>query len=184
VHQELVTGRECGECNVCCVDLIIDSKEFQKLPGVRCRHLCAGGGCAIYETRYPTCRSYFCGWRYMHFIGDEWRPDRSRVLFDWMSTSRAVKVLLLARPPKNIMRTLCEELARLIAAGVQVVLAVPGPPGHAPAHWNLNESVAEAAAKGDLAYMEGALSEALALIDAAADRFLPVVFENNGTSRP
>jgi len=120
----------------------------------------------------------------MHFIGDEWRPDRSRVLFDWMSTSHAVKVLLLARPPKKIMRMLCEELARLIAAGVQVVLAVPGPPGHAPAHWNLNESVAEAVARGDLAYMEGALAEALALIDVAADRFLPVVFEHNSTSRP
>jgi hypothetical protein len=186
MQRELVAGRNCGECSVCCTDLLIDSKEFQKLPGVPCRHLCAGG-CAIYETRYATCRHYYCGWRYMHVLGDAWRPDKSRVVLDFVPAGKdsvrpSLTVFLIGRPPSEIMRSLCQEVARLIAAGVKVELGVPGPAGHRPAHWILNESLEEAAAKDDLAYIEGAFSEALALIDVAADRFIPVVFKHGKQS--
>ena len=37
-------------------------------------------GCAIYETRPPVCRSYYCAWRTVDIFGDEWRPDKSGVL--------------------------------------------------------------------------------------------------------
>ena len=36
---ELVAQRNCGECSVCCVSLNVDTKEFQKLPGIPCAHL-------------------------------------------------------------------------------------------------------------------------------------------------
>src|SRR5262245_29448606 len=79
---ELVKEGICGECTVWCVVLNVGIAEFQKLPGVACAHLCSAG-CSIHATRYPICRSYHCGWRYLQFLGDDWRPDRSGVLIDF-----------------------------------------------------------------------------------------------------
>ena len=81
--MHLVKDRSCGECSVCCVALNVDTKEFQKLPGVACSHLCKSGGCAIHDMRYEVCRTYHCGWRYLDQLGDDWRPDRSGVLIDF-----------------------------------------------------------------------------------------------------
>jgi hypothetical protein len=71
-------GRDCGDCVACCVDLAI--AELDKPDGVRCRNLAAGGGCAIYETRPATCRTWFCGWRLLTSFSDAMRPDRSGVM--------------------------------------------------------------------------------------------------------
>lgn len=68
-------GRECGECNACCDVLGIDTPELQKNPGALCPH-CTNAGCAIYETRFPVCRSYFCVWRRIAALPDDARPDR------------------------------------------------------------------------------------------------------------
>jgi hypothetical protein len=172
LELELVPGRNCGDCAACCVAPTIDSKEFHKPPGVRCTHLCAGG-CAIYEKRYSACRSYYCGWRCMDALGEEWRPDRSGVLFDripdgdlppqYRERGRTnVRLLLLQRPPAEIMGTLYRYVAGLVAGGVLVLLAVPGPAGQEPIHIALNESLQDAAAKGDLASIEAFILRTLA----------------------
>jgi len=75
----LIPGRDCGGCTVCCVYPTINKPEIQKLSGARCRH--AGcGGCAIYDSRPPVCRSYYCAWRTVDIFSDDWRPDKSGVL--------------------------------------------------------------------------------------------------------
>jgi len=104
---ELVPGRSCGECTLCCTNLAIDTKEYRKVPGVPCAHLCAQG-CGIYDTRYPVCRTYFCGWRCMDALGEEWRPDRSGILFDalpdeelpaqYRAGGRNLRITLFGRP--------------------------------------------------------------------------------------
>jgi hypothetical protein len=53
----------------------IDTPELQKDPGTRCPH-CTSAGCAIYEQRFPVCRSYFCVWRRIAALPEEARPDR------------------------------------------------------------------------------------------------------------
>ena len=58
--SDLVAGRECGECKLCCIVPVIDEAEMQKQPGVTCRH-CAKGDCDIYDSRPGVCRKYFCG---------------------------------------------------------------------------------------------------------------------------
>lgn len=73
-----IPGRECGECQVCCIDLKIDDPELQKEEDVRCPHLIAHG-CDIYGHRPRTCQSWFCGWRLLN-ISDAMRPDRSKIL--------------------------------------------------------------------------------------------------------
>lgn len=77
---ELVEGRSCGDCSVCCVHLEIDTPELQKPPGVACEH-CTDSGCAIYEDRFPVCRNWHCLWRFIGAMPEEARPDKSGVVW-------------------------------------------------------------------------------------------------------
>ena len=69
----------CGECRACCVDLQIDTPEFQKNARILCPHH-TGSGCGIYATRPKVCREFLCGWLLFPELGNDWRPDRSGVL--------------------------------------------------------------------------------------------------------
>ncbi|MCP5382310.1 MAG: YkgJ family cysteine cluster protein [Kordiimonadaceae bacterium] len=76
----LVKDRECGECAACCIELIIEDPDLVKLPGVKCKNLKKNGGCNIYQTRPKTCREWFCMWRFLPLLTDEWRPDKMGIL--------------------------------------------------------------------------------------------------------
>ena len=51
----------------------INKPEIQKLSGSTCRH-CTGAGCAVYDTRFPVCRSYYCAWRTVDIFDDAGGP--------------------------------------------------------------------------------------------------------------
>ena len=185
---ELVKERECGECSVCCVVLNVDTREFQKLPGVPCAHLCDGGGCSIHATRYPVCRSYHCGWRYLQFLGEDWRPDRSGVLIDFQTDDlpshypkRPGIRLTLVDKEKALRRPFYDAVARFIAADVPVILAVGGPPGHFPAGAFLNDALKEAVSKRNFSEVETAFVQAPKGLES--HRFNRVV-HRNGTNSP
>lgn len=72
-------SRSCGECNLCCIELPIETPELRKQAQTPCSHLTAKG-CGIYETRFPICRQFLCGWRLFPELGDDWRPDLSGIL--------------------------------------------------------------------------------------------------------
>jgi len=78
--MELVPGRECGGCTVCCTELHINAAALKKLAGVRCPNLRDDCLCAIYQTRPRTCSDFECGWRVMAALGDHWRPDRCGIV--------------------------------------------------------------------------------------------------------
>ena len=175
--MELVEGRTCGECKICCIYTHIDTKEFQKPPGIACSHLCAQG-CSIYETRFPACRAYHCGWRYLEFLSDNWRPDKSGALLVFTPPEElppgyatGVSFILVAPPPTGFTRVLYHYVANLIADGVHVMLAVPGPPGEYPVVAFLNDELREAALRRDFTPIEAVFAEALALNGAPSRRF-------------
>jgi hypothetical protein len=181
LYVELVAGRHCGECTVCCVTLHIDTAEFQKAPGIRCPHLCTEGGCSIYANRPATCRTYYCGWRYLGFLSDTWRPDRSGVLLAFTPSNElpkgyttGVSLILVSRPPNGFTRALYHYVARLLADGVHVMLAVPGPPGEYPSVAVLNDALSDTAAGNDHSSIEAIFAEALALNDVPSPRFKQV----------
>ncbi|MCC3861565.1 YkgJ family cysteine cluster protein [Pseudemcibacter aquimaris] len=76
----LVEGRECGKCEACCVELTIQDPELLKLPGVKCQHLSKKHGCTVYENRPKTCRDYYCMWRFMPNLDENWRPDLKGIM--------------------------------------------------------------------------------------------------------
>lgn len=170
---DLVTDRTCGECSVCCVVLNVDTKEFQKFPGVACGHLCEGGGCSIHATRYPICHVYHCGWRYLGSLGADWRPDKSGVLIDFQTDDLPAHYpkrpgirLTLVDKTKALQPSFYDLVARLIAQGVPVVLAVVGPPGHFPAGALLNDALKEGVANRDFSQVEAVFLHALKGLEA------------------
>ncbi|MEL7088668.1 MAG: hypothetical protein AAGL98_09555 [Planctomycetota bacterium] len=78
--------RSCGSCTACCSSLIIE--ELSKPAFTACEHDCSasncgksyGGGCAIYEDRPDSCRSFRCLWLDGH-LGQDDRPDELGVIF-------------------------------------------------------------------------------------------------------
>ena len=166
--MELVNGRQCGQCSVCCVVLNIDTKEFQKLPGVACGHLGKSGGCTIHATRYPVCQSYHCGWRYLGVLNDDWRPDKSGVIIDFQSHNLpahypkrpGIRITLVDKK-KGLSRPFYDYVARLVAADVPVIFSVCGPPGDFPAGAFLNDALKEPVAKRDLAQVEAVFAQAM-----------------------
>ena len=127
--------RACGDCTVCCTVLAIETAELRKVPGVACTH-CTTQGCGIYETRYPICRSYFCGWHGMADLDESWRPDRSGLVLS--PHDGGVEFLVFGGETALRRAEFLDLLARLIARGTPAFLAVPGPPGYYPARTGLN----------------------------------------------
>jgi hypothetical protein len=57
----------------------IDDPELSKPDCQPCVHLMTGRGCAIQDRKPRTCRTWFCGWRFLH-LSDAVRPDRCGVM--------------------------------------------------------------------------------------------------------
>ena len=188
--MDLVAGRNCGECSVCCVVLNIDSKEFQKFPGVPCTYLHQGKGCAIHATVFPTCRGYHCGWRYLSRLSEEWRPDKSGVLIDFQtedlppaySERPAVRLMIVGPIGTMFERRFLELVRSLIASGAPVVLAVPGPPKHFAVSVFLNDLLKEPVQNGDFAGIEAVLRTLAAGL--STHRFNPVAHGHGPARNP
>lgn len=77
----LVAGRACGDCRMCCK--LPDIPELAKPIDTWCRHADLDrpdGGCKIYNDRPAVCRSFACGW--LKGLGQERdRPDRLGVMW-------------------------------------------------------------------------------------------------------
>lgn len=102
--------RRCGDCQLCCKLLPMDSRErghesaaamieaglatvgdfrnmrphFDKAARVRCPHQRHGKGCMIYQERPFSCRVWACRWLTEDDTADLRRPDRSHYVIDVM----------------------------------------------------------------------------------------------------
>jgi hypothetical protein len=72
--------------------------ELAKDPGIPCAHLTAEG-CAIYDSRPPTCRAFYCHWLEKEsLLTVSERPDKSKVLCYLAGSSSAYR----AETKKNV----------------------------------------------------------------------------------
>jgi hypothetical protein len=72
----LVKDRSCGDCAACCHILAINSDNFIKAADTRCANHKPGIGCTIYANRPSACQTWYCAWRLIAALPDEYRPDR------------------------------------------------------------------------------------------------------------
>jgi hypothetical protein len=143
--NQLVPGRECGGCTLCCIVPVIDKPEMQKLPSSVCRH-CTGGGCDIYESRPQTCRTYYCGWRWSTLLPDDWRPDQSGIFAQLeddvapqFQSGVGVILILVGNPLKTIRQPrFIDFVAQSVSRKIALSLGLPGPKGMQAARFSLN----------------------------------------------
>lgn len=140
----LVPGRECGDCTICCEVLSIDTRPFKKPAGIMCHHN-RGGGCGIYDTRFPICREWFCAWRLSNTLDDSWRPDRSGILVELVTDGLpqgyappGIKFSLLRSADDVLWPPLVDLVTRAIRVQQAIFLELVGPPGHLAARTFLN----------------------------------------------
>jgi hypothetical protein len=171
--DDLVSGRECGACNLCCVVPVIDSPELIKLSGAACRH--SRGGCDIYESRPDVCRHFFCAWRRTKLIPEGWRPDRCGVFATLDSDSvppqfagrTGVSLMLVDNPLKTVRQPWFQDfVAGAVTSRVPLFLTLPGPLGTQAAMLLLNTAEMEAAARQARAAVKDVLERLLKRLSA------------------
>jgi len=180
----LIPGRDCGGCTVCCVYPTINKPEIQKLSGARCRHA-ACGGCAIYDSRPPVCRSYFCAWRTVDIFGEDWRPDKSGVLpyvetegiSEDFDLSTGIGLMLVDNPLKTVRQKWFQDFVVTgVMNSVPLFLSLPGPRGYQAATVSLNtEQMLDAIRRG---LVKDALEAAVKVLRGWA--FVPAVITHSG----
>ena len=156
MDDDLVAGRDCDGCTVCCSALAIDTPELRKPAGVTCADCLPGQGCGIYETRPPVCRAWFCGWRALDWVGEAMRPDRCDVLVYMTEEAlpagydRDIGLEFSILSPAGLQAEgLIDALCRSVRMGLPTFLNVPGhdpagPPGRRGARVLLNNPAAGA----------------------------------------
>jgi hypothetical protein len=183
LEEGLVAGRACGTCTVCCYALPVDTPELQKLPGVVCGN-CTGRGCRIYDSRPAPCRGFYCGWRLLPDLDEDWRPDRCGVLITPQTVDipaefelrDGIEIMILGGEDAVRRPGFVETVCLFVRKRVATFVSIPGPEGFFAAKVLVNKSLREAAAKGDRA---GAESLLLQLVDRAKDHeFRPAVLKH------
>jgi hypothetical protein len=86
----LVPGRSCEGCTLCCKLLNIASLDKPRL--VWCQHCEIGVGCRIYERRPRECQDFYCTYRVSPELGEEWKPSVSKMVVNFESRTKRVNV--------------------------------------------------------------------------------------------
>lgn len=140
--NQLVEGRECDECTVCCVSLKINEPELKKPADVRCDFLTQASGCSIYENRPPVCRSWYCGWRGLAEVDESMRPDKSGLMVKLIGI-KSVSLMLIKGRESQIFwdaRTL-EMICKLRDQGFAIFTSVPTKTGFCNAQTNIDQQI-------------------------------------------
>jgi len=77
-NAQVVPGRNCDGCALCCMVLSID--EIDKPQGKWCPHCSTRSSCDIYPDRPKQCRDFYCGYLTIPDLDDRWKPSRSKII--------------------------------------------------------------------------------------------------------
>jgi hypothetical protein len=162
-----VPGRDCGSCTACCKDLAIVQPELTKLPGILCEHCLPGKGCGIYETRFPVCREYECGWRTLPNMDDSWRPDRSGVLITVEFSDKGMagaNLILVGGEEASRSDRFAGMAAGFIESGTTTFIVLPANEGMMAYNIVLNDLLGPAIRARDLDEVKAIIAEACAAL--------------------
>lgn len=156
ITSRLVPKRECGLCTACCKWLPIDTEELQKHARVLCKNH-GDHGCQIYETRPGVCRNWYCGWRMMPNLDDDWRPDKSGIIVEFKPNDipehyelrEGIKFFIIGSHQSIFRRGFAEMIGACVEARVPTFISIPGPFGHFPAKAFLNDAINSAVVERD-----------------------------------
>lgn len=87
---DLVPGRSCKDCTLCCKLLAVEP--LQKPRAAWCPHCDQKRGCGIYETRPEACRMFYCGYRRLPQLDERWKPAKAKFLVNYESARRRIVI--------------------------------------------------------------------------------------------
>jgi hypothetical protein len=90
VAVDLVPGRSCGTCTMCCKLLAIDV--LDKPRGVWCSKCDHKRGCTVYETRPEPCRGFYCGYLRLADLDDNWKPAKAKFLINYEDAANRIVI--------------------------------------------------------------------------------------------
>ena len=93
---DLVPGRSCADCTMCCKLLAIDV--LDKPRGTWCPSCDQKRGCTIYETRPDPCRGFYCGYLRLPDLDDRWKPAKAKFLINY--EDKANRIVIHADPAR------------------------------------------------------------------------------------
>lgn len=182
----MVPGRECGNCNICCIVPAIDRPEIQKKSGAICRN-CTTSGCAIYEARPGVCHEYYCGWRRLEMIDPAWRPDLCGVLVELdvnevppqYNGNFGLVLVLVGNPLRTVREPrFLDFVAKCVTKNIMVSLGLPGPQGKQSAQLRLNNKAMIEATQHSRAEVKQLLEKILKRL--AGHNFIPYDMVHQG----
>jgi hypothetical protein len=166
--------------------LPIDTEELRKTSGILCHHCTEGAGCTIYETRPQVCRGWYCGWRRLKYLPDNWKPSECGVLVDFLSEQNVqeddippsydkacIVQLLLLNVGAITGANFAEVVGGFVEARIPTFLAKHGPVGFANAKVFLNEAIKGAVAERDRIAIIKVLHDAVAILSRHVFEPLP-----------
>jgi hypothetical protein len=75
---QLVPGRECGSCTLCCK--VYSIPEIGKAANKWCKHCTPGKGCKIHDDLPSQCSVFNCLWRTKEELPPYWKPEQSKMV--------------------------------------------------------------------------------------------------------
>ncbi|HMN37221.1 MAG TPA: YkgJ family cysteine cluster protein [Hyphomicrobium sp.] len=90
LQAELVAGRSCEGCTMCCKLLSIEV--LDKPRGIWCPHCDKKKGCTIYEDRPIACRTFYCGYRRIAGLDERWKPSHAKFLVNYESAHNRIAI--------------------------------------------------------------------------------------------
>jgi hypothetical protein len=121
-------ARSCGSCTMCCK--VYEVPPIDNKPrGQWCKHCKPGRGCGIWETRPQFCRDFHCHWILDSSFGDEWKPEKSKLVMNHRPDDNVFVVMVdpgspgawLKEPYHSTLRSLAGRLAQQRIA-VEIVI--------------------------------------------------------------
>lgn len=88
--KEVVAGRNCEGCTLCCKLLSI--AEIDKPPLVWCPLCDAKAGCRQYAQRPTECRNFYCQYLLDSALDDRWKPSVCKLVVAYDDHAAAVAV--------------------------------------------------------------------------------------------
>lgn len=89
-NPELVPGRSCDGCTMCCKLLAIDV--LDKPRAVWCPHCDQKRGCSIYDTRPAPCRAFHCGYLRLAQLDERWKPAKAKFLINYEDGAKRIVI--------------------------------------------------------------------------------------------
>ncbi len=173
-ESHLVPSRECGECTACCIVLFIDDENLKKPADQICSNLMEKGGCKIYCERPSVCQDWYCAWRFMAQLDENWRPDRSGILL--RSDDNGI-IFQPIREPKDVLTNerVIELIGGGVAQGIPLSMSIPTRKGFRSYSMPLNEHLEAAVQSRNLVTIQDKMVELIEFSSAQNTTFIPII---------